>query len=122
MGFMTPTMSFPVADTLMIEPTESESKEEIDLFINALNSIYEEIKEIEKGVHSVENSPLRNAPHVHEWLLEDEWRFSYSKEKAYFPLKESDKKTKFWPSVARIDNVYGDKNLFCSCILPEMES
>ena len=114
-GFHAPTMSFPVPGTLMIEPTESESLAEIDRFCEAMILIREEIREIEEGKVSHEESVLANAPHTAADVMADEWKRPYSREKAAFPtvwLKEA----KFWPSVGRIDNVYGDRNLFCACI------
>lgn len=117
-GFHAPTMSWPVPDSLMIEPTESESQEEIDRFCDALVSIRDEIREIEDGGSTLENSLLTNAPHAYHLLVKDEWPFPYSREQAFFPTKET-KENKFWPPVGRVDNVYGDKNLVCSC--PPME-
>ncbi|MDF1589724.1 MAG: aminomethyl-transferring glycine dehydrogenase [Gammaproteobacteria bacterium] len=112
-GFHAPTVSFPVAETLMIEPTESEDKAEIDRFCNALIAIRREIADIEAGKISPTNNPLKNAPHTHQLLL-DEWTLPYSKEQAFFPdVKQHD--DKYWPPIGRIDNVYGDRNLFCSC-------
>jgi glycine dehydrogenase len=112
-GFHAPTVSFPVANTLMIEPTESEDKAEIDRFCNALISIRQEIKAIETGEVDAENNLLHNAPHIHQLLL-DEWILPYSKQQAFFPdsLQHQDK---YWPPVGRIDNVYGDRNVVCSC-------
>ena len=112
-GFHAPTMSFPVADTLMIEPTESESKFELDRFCDAMIAIRKEIEEVESGKVDAENSVLRNAPHIHEILI-DEWDRPYSKQQAYFPLDWLHE-DKYWPPVGRIDNMYGDKNLICSC-------
>ncbi len=114
-GFHAPTVSFPVADTLMIEPTESENKRELDRFCDAMIKIRSEITAIENGEFSQEDNMLKNAPHTHNQLLADKWQFEYSKKDAYYPLKV-DKNDKYWPPVARIDNLYGDKNLFCSCI------
>ena len=112
-GFHAPTMSWPVPGTLMIEPTESESVAEIDRFCDSLISIRKEIADIENGAIKVEESPLKLAPHtVHE--LADEWTKAYSRETAVFPI-ESIRAKKFWPSVARVDNVFGDRNLMCSC-------
>jgi glycine dehydrogenase len=112
-GFHAPTVSFPVADTLMIEPTESEDKAEIDRFCDALISIREEIKAVETGEADAENNLLRNAPHTHRLLLE-KWTLPYSKKQAFFP--DSDQHDdKYWPPVGRIDNAYGDRHLFCSC-------
>jgi glycine dehydrogenase len=112
-GFHAPTMSFPVAGTLMIEPTESESKTEIDRFIDAMISIYDEIQEIENGSADVDNNVLKNAPHTAFELVSD-WQYPYSREKACYPVK-SLQQSKYFPPVKRIDNVYGDRNLFCSC-------
>jgi glycine dehydrogenase len=112
-GFHAPTVSFPVADTLMIEPTESENKAEIDRFCDALISIREEIKAIETGAADVENNLLHNAPHTHRLLLE-EWTLPYSKKQAFFPNSDQHD-DKYWPPVGRIDNVYGDRHVFCSC-------
>ncbi|TGL60246.1 glycine dehydrogenase (aminomethyl-transferring) [Leptospira ognonensis] len=114
-GFHSPTMSFPVPGTLMIEPTESESKEELDRFIDAMLSIAKEIKDIETGVLDKVDNPLKNAPHTAEMVIADEWKHSYSRERAAYPLTWI-RSRKFWPSVGRVDNVYGDRNLMCSCI------
>jgi glycine dehydrogenase len=116
-GFHAPTMSFPVADTLMIEPTESEGKREIDRFCDALISIRNEIREVEDGKADKVDNVLKNAPHTHKKLFAD-WTHSYSKDKAYFPLKGYPN-DKYWPPVARVDNVYGDRNVVCTC--PPME-
>ncbi len=113
-GFHAPTMSWPVADSLMIEPTESESLEELDRFCDALISIREEINEIENGDAELENSLLRNAPHSYTLLISDEWNAPYSRERAFFPTKDI-KANKYWPPTGRVDNVFGDKNLVCSC-------
>ncbi len=112
-GFHAPTVSFPVANTLMIEPTESENKTEIDRFCHALITIRQEIRDIETGKADKLNNVLHNAPHTHPLLL-DTWRFPYSKEQAFFPDKKLHQ-DKYWPPVARIDNVYGDRHVFCSC-------
>lgn len=114
-GFHAPTVSFPVPGTLMIEPTESESKAELDRFCDALISIRGEIDEIEKGEADAENNVLKNAPHTLEMSMKEEWAYPYSRTKAAFPL-EYVKENKFWPSVARVDNAYGDRNLFCACV------
>ncbi|WP_026951829.1 aminomethyl-transferring glycine dehydrogenase [Algoriphagus mannitolivorans] len=114
-GFHAPTVSFPVAGTLMIEPTESETKAELDKFCDALISIREEIREIETGKADKEQNVLKNAPHTADMVLVGEWNLPYSREKAVFPLA-SVKENKFWPSVRRIDSAYGDRNLVCSCI------
>ena len=112
-GFHAPTMSFPVAGTLMIEPTESESKEELDRFCDAMIAIREEIRAVENGDIKAEQTALRHAPHTAQDLT-DEWERAYSREQAVFPLK-SLRQNKYWPPVGRIDNVYGDRNLVCSC-------
>jgi len=113
-GFHAPTVSFPVPETLMIEPTESENKAEIDRFCDALISIREEIKEIESGKADAENNVLHNAPHTHRLLVEEKWNHPYSKQQAFFPAEHLHD-DKYWPPVGRIDNVYGDRHLFCSC-------
>ena len=113
-GFHAPTISFPVAGTLMIEPTESESKSEIDRFIDAMISIRKEIELIASGKADKKNNLLKNAPHTVEMVSATEWIYPYSREEAAFP-KAWVKEKKFWPSVARIDNVYGDRNLVCAC-------
>jgi glycine dehydrogenase len=113
-GFHAPTLSFPVHGTLMIEPTESESKEELDRFIDAMNSIYEEIKEIITGDADKEDNVLKNAPHTAEILTADQWNHSYSREKATYPV-EWLRENKFWVPVSRVDDAYGDRNLFCTC-------
>ena len=112
-GFHAPTVSFPVAETLMIEPTESENKEEIDRFCNALISIRQEIKDIENEKADKENNLLINAPHTHHLLLEA-WQYPYSKQQAFFP-DSTLHHDKYWPPVGRIDNVQGDRHLICSC-------
>ena len=113
-GFHAPTMSFPVADTLMIEPTESESKREIDRFCEAMIQIRNEIAEIEQGLADRENNLLKNAPHTHRLLVAENWDKPYPKAKAFFPMPDLDD-DKYWPPVARIDNAHGDKHLVCSC-------
>ena len=113
-GFHAPTISFPVPGTLMIEPTESESKAEIDRFISAMVSIRKEIEAVKTGKADKKNNLLKNAPHTSEMVTMTEWMYPYSREEAAFPLAWV-KDKKFWPSVARIDNVYGDRNLVCSC-------
>ncbi|MCV6620129.1 MAG: aminomethyl-transferring glycine dehydrogenase [Cellvibrionaceae bacterium] len=113
-GFHAPTMSFPVAGTLMIEPTESESKAELDRFADAMISIRKEIANVEQGVWTLEDNPLVFAPHTQADIV-GEWQHSYSRETAVFPT-EAAKHNKFWPSVNRIDDVFGDRNLVCSCI------
>ncbi len=118
-GFHAPTVSFPVPGTLMIEPTESESKEELDRFCEALISIRKEIEEIERGAADREKNVLKNAPHTAEKVISDQWDLPYSREKAAFPLPWV-RDRKFWPAVGRIDNAYGDRNLVCAC--PPMEA
>jgi glycine dehydrogenase len=114
-GFHAPTVSFPVAGTLMIEPTESESKDELDRFADALIAIREEIREIEEGKAEAGNNVIVNAPHTAKMVMADNWSKPYSREKAAYPLAYV-KANKFWPSVAKIDNAYGDRNLVCACI------
>ncbi len=113
-GFHAPTVSWPVPGTMMIEPTESESRAELDRFCSALISIREEIAEIESGIADKDNNVLKNAPHTVEVVTQTDWNHSYSREKAAFP-KPWVRKTKFWPPVARINEVHGDRNLMCSC-------
>ena len=113
-GFHAPTMSFPVPGTLMIEPTESESLVELDRFIEAMISIRNEINQIEEGTYSIEDSPLRNAPHCAEKVTSDNWQYKYSRSMAAYPV-ELKGRNKYWPPIGRVDNVYGDKNLMCSC-------
>jgi glycine dehydrogenase len=113
-GFHAPTVSFPVHDTLMVEPTESESKEELDKFCDALISIKKEIDEIVSGKTDKADNVLKNAPHTAKVLIADEWKHSYSREKAAYPLKWV-RENKFWPSVGKIDNAHGDRNLICAC-------
>ncbi len=113
-GFHAPTLSFPVAGTIMIEPTESENKQELDRFCEALNSIYEEIKSVENGESDKTDNVLKNAPHTLAVITEDEWKHSYSRSKAAFPLPYL-YENKFWPSVSRVNNTYGDRNLICTC-------
>lgn len=114
-GFHAPTMSFPVPGTLMIEPTESESKEELDRFCEAMISIRKEIQEIQDGVADKEDNVLKHAPHTQRVMVSDEWNRSYPREKGAFPLEEL-KYDKFWPAASRVDDAYGDRNLVCSCI------
>jgi len=113
-GFHAPTMSFPVAGTLMIEPTESESKGELDRLCDALIAIREEIRAIEEGRADRKENPLKHAPHTAAVVVDDGWNRPYSRVEAAFPapwVRES----KFWPAVGRVDNVWGDRNLFCTC-------
>lgn len=114
-GFHAPTLSFPVAGTIMIEPTESEDKDELDRFCLAMLEIKKEIVEIMNGVYAVDNNVLHNAPHTQALVTANEWSFPYSREKAAFPLPYLHHGYKFWPSVARIDGAYGDRNLVCTC-------
>ncbi len=113
-GYHAPTVSFPVAGTLMVEPTESESKAELDRFCDALLSIREEIREIENGNADPKDNVLKNAPHTLVSVISGEWSHPYSREKAAFPAAWT-KQNKFWPSVGRVNNAYGDRNLVCSC-------
>jgi glycine dehydrogenase len=117
-GFHAPTVSFPVAGTLMIEPTESEDIAELDRFINAMISIRAEISDIEHGEITIEESPLRFAPHTDSDLLREDWDRKYSRQVAAYPFgvdPEMAHKGKYWPATGRIDGVYGDRNLVCSC-------
>ncbi len=113
-GFHAPTLSFPVAGTLMIEPTESESMQELDRFVQALESIFDEIKAIEEGRADAEDNVLKGAPHTDKVVVADQWSHCYSREQAAFPLDWL-KDNKFWMPVGRIDDAYGDRNLVCSC-------
>jgi glycine dehydrogenase len=113
-GFHAPTMSWPVVGTLMIEPTESEPKAELDRFIDSMIAIRNEIRAVESGQLNAKDNPLVNSPHTAETLLKTEWNHSYSREQAAFPLPWL-RENKFWPVVGRIDNVYGDRNLVCAC-------
>jgi glycine dehydrogenase len=114
-GFHAPTLSFPVAGTLMVEPTESESRAELDRFIDAMIQIRHEIADVEAGKLSREDNPLVNAPHTAMVASATEWAHGYSREVAVFPLP-SLRRQKYWSPVGRVDNVYGDRNLFCSCV------
>ncbi len=113
-GFHAPTMSFPVPGTLMVEPTESESKAELDRFVEAMIAIREEIRAVEQGELDREDNPLKHAPHTAEMVTADKWPHKYHREQAAYPLP-SLRKQKYWPPVSRADNVYGDKNLMCGC-------
>lgn len=117
-GFHAPTMSWPVAGTLMIEPTESESLQELDRFCEAMIKIREEIREIESGKASKEDNLLKNAPHTAKMLITNSWGHEYDRSQAAYPV-EGLYENKYWPPVSRVDNVYGDRNLVCSC--PSME-
>ena len=116
-GFHAPTMSFPVPDTLMIEPTESENQRELDRFCDAMIAIRREIALVEQGQWDKGNNPLKNAPHTHRLLLESEWTMPYSKQEAFYPM-DTIRDDKYWPPVSRVDNLHGDRNLFCSCPPP----
>ena len=118
-GFHAPTVSFPVAGTMMIEPTESESLAELDRFCDAMIGIREEIREIEAGQAEEGNNVLNHAPHTAAVATADTWEFPYSREKALYPLPYV-RENKFWPTVGRIDSAYGDRNLMCSCIPVEV--
>ena len=113
-GFHAPTMSWPVAGTLMIEPTESEDLAEIDRFCDAMIAIHGEIKSVGAGSFDTDDNPLKNAPHPAEDIISGEWSHSYTGEQAAYPVAWV-RERKFWPPVSRIDNVYGDRNLVCTC-------
>jgi glycine dehydrogenase len=117
-GFHAPTMSWPVSGTLMVEPTESEPKGELDRFCDALIAIREEIREIEQGKLDKQDNPLKHAPHTIAALSSDSWSRKYSRERAAYPLPYL-RDAKFFPYVGRVDNPYGDRNLVCAC--PPME-
>lgn len=114
-GFHAPTLSFPVPGTIMIEPTESESKAELDLFCDAMIQIKKEIDQVASGTQPIESNVLTNAPHTLAEVTNDEWTFSYSRQEAAYPLDILRTRHKFWASVARVDNAYGDRNLVCTC-------
>ncbi len=118
-GFHAPTMSFPVAGTLMVEPTESEGLAELDRFVDAMIAIREEIARVERGESDAQDNVLRNAPHTAQMLMVSEWHHDYTREQAAYPLA-SLRDGKYWPPVARVDNAYGDRNLVCAC--PPMEA
>ncbi|HEY2350829.1 MAG TPA: aminomethyl-transferring glycine dehydrogenase, partial [Puia sp.] len=113
-GFHAPTLSFPVPGTMMIEPTESEDKEELDRFCDAMIAIYQEIQDIVAGKMDKVDNPLKNAPHTQEIITADEWNHSYGRERAAFPLHYT-RLNKFWPSIGRVNNTYGDRHLICTC-------
>ena len=113
-GFHAPTMSFPVPGTLMVEPTESESKAELDRFILAMTTIKTEIDAIASGASDAKDNPLKNAPHTLDAVTAEQWAHPYSRQQAAFPVPWL-RELKFWPLVARIDNAYGDRNLVCDC-------
>jgi glycine dehydrogenase len=114
-GFHAPTLSFPVANTLMVEPTESETREELDRFIDAMIAIRDEIRQIEAGTWPQGDNPLKNAPHTAASVLKTDWPHPYPRDVAA-AARGAAVNTKYWPSVGRVDNVYGDRNLFCSCV------
>ena len=114
-GFHAPTLSFPVPGTLMVEPTESESQHELDRFVDAMIQIREEIRAIADGRLDREDNPLKHAPHTAAAVSGSDWTHAYPRELAAFPLP-SLKQAKYWPPVARVDNVWGDKNVMCACI------
>ncbi|MCB9189540.1 MAG: aminomethyl-transferring glycine dehydrogenase [Flavobacteriales bacterium] len=118
-GFHAPTVSFPVAGTLMIEPTESESKAELDRFCDAMLEIYNEIERVKEGIYDAEDNPLKHAPHTAQVVINDNWSRKYSRETAVYPLPYL-RENKFWVSVGRVNNAYGDRNLICTC--PSVES
>ena len=121
-GFHAPTLSFPVAGTLMVEPTESEPLVELDRFCDAMIAIRGEIARVEQGQWPQDDNPLKAAPHTAVALLKNDWPHPYSREQAAYPVK-SLMKQKYWSPVGRVDNVYGDRNLFCSCVpLSEYEA
>ena len=113
-GFHAPTLSFPVPGTLMVEPTESESKEELDRFCDAMLAIREEIREIEEGRADKDDNLLKNAPHTMQVVAADEWSHPYSRERAAFPTPET-RDHKSWPTVGRVEGAYGDRHFICTC-------
>ncbi|MEK9737516.1 MAG: glycine dehydrogenase (aminomethyl-transferring), partial [Candidatus Nanopelagicales bacterium] len=114
-NYHAPTLSFPVPGTFMIEPTESESKVELDRFCDAMISIHGEMQAVATGEWDRRNNPLKHAPHTARAVCSDDWNHPYSRETAAFP-SASTRASKFWPAVGRVDNVYGDRNLVCSCV------
>jgi glycine dehydrogenase len=114
-GFHAPTLSFPVAGTLMVEPTESETLDELDRFIDAMIAIREEIRQVESGRWPQDDNPLKAAPHTAASLLADDWRHAYTREAGAAVLGRT-RHAKYWPPVGRVDNVWGDRHLFCSCV------
>jgi glycine dehydrogenase len=113
-GFHAPTLSWPVAGTLMVEPTESEPKAELDRFCDAMTAIHAEMQAVESGVADPLNNPLKNAPHTADTVAADVWTRPYSREQAAFPVPAL-RAHKTWPAVGRVDNVFGDRNPVCSC-------
>jgi glycine dehydrogenase len=118
-GFHAPTMSWPVPGTLMVEPTESESRQELDRFCDAMLAIHAEIQAIARGDIDRHDNPLKNAPHTAAHVTQEEWTHPYTRQQAAFPAPWV-KHAKFWPPVGRVDNYHGDRNLFCTC--PPMEA
>jgi glycine dehydrogenase len=118
-GFHAPTMSFPVAGTLMIEPTESESKAELDRFCDAMIAIRAEIQQVELGLLDRDDNPLKNAPHTAAAVTAEDWTHPYTREQAAWPAPWT-REAKFWPAVGRVDNAFGDRNLVCACPPVEM--
>jgi glycine dehydrogenase len=116
-GFHAPTMSFPVAGTLMVEPTESEDLAELDRFCDAMIAIRQEIARVASGELGAADNPLKNAPHTASMLIAGDWKHPYSREEAAYPLP-ADRRAKYWPPVRRIDQAYGDRNLVCACPPP----
>jgi glycine dehydrogenase len=116
-GFHAPTMSFPVAGTLMVEPTESEDLAELDRFCEAMIAIRQEIERVENGDYDRDDNPLKNAPHTAEMLLSTEWKHPYERSEAAYPVAGT-RRAKYWPPVRRIDQAYGDRNLMCACPPP----
>jgi glycine dehydrogenase len=114
-GFHAPTMSFPVAGTLMVEPTESEGLAELDRFIDAMIAIRQEIAQIERGERDRSDNVLKNAPHTAQMLLAEEWHHDYPRQQAAYPVA-SLRDNKYWPAVGRVDNAWGDRNLVCACL------
>jgi glycine dehydrogenase len=114
-GFHAPTLSFPVPGTLMVEPTESEPLVELDRYCDAMIAIREEIRQVERGAWPRDDNPLKHAPHTAEALLKADWPHAYSREQAAYPVA-SLRRQKYWSPVGRVDNVWGDRNLFCSCL------
>ena len=114
-GFHAPTMSFPVAGTLMVEPTESEGLAELDRFVDAMIAIRAEIAQIERGERDRADNVLKNAPHTAKMLLAEEWHHDYPRQQAAYPLA-SLRDAKYWPPVGRVDNAWGDRNLVCACL------
>ena len=114
-GFHAPTVSFPVAGTLMIEPTESESLNELNSFAEAMINIRNEINEIKEGLYDIDNNVLKNAPHTAYEAINENWKHPYSRQKAVYP-NINQVNNKFWPPIGRVDNAYGDRNLICNCL------